>query len=145
MRKSFLRSMAQLLVGCLLFAQLAVAAYVCPGSFSMQRNMSLARSTEIGADKGSINVAGQSPTHCGDMAMNMLDPQNPHLCAEHCKFGQQSDQAFTLEVPIAMLLALYFVLPESVLKGRLGPTAAPSSTLIVASPPHAILHCCFRI
>ncbi len=75
-----------------------------------------------------------------------MDSQNANLCAEHCKFGQQSDQASTLTVPAALLMALY-VAPQvstAPLAG-LRPAAATPSALVAASPPHTILHCCFRI
>ena len=82
-----------------------------------------------------------------DMTMGPLDPQNANLCAEHCKFGQQSDQASTLTVPAALLMALY-VAPQvstALLAGLRRPAAATPSALVAASPPHTVLHCCFRI
>lgn len=145
MRKGFLRSVAQLLIGCLLFAQLAVAAYACPSVPSMGVQMSMAGSTEVDAGKASMDIASQSMSNCEDMAMGVLDPQNANLCAEHCKFGQQSDQASTLTVPAAMLLALYFAPLEPAPKAGLRPAAATPSALVATSPPHTILHCCFRI
>lgn len=145
MRKGFLRSVAQLLIGCLLFAQLAVAAYACPGAVSMGAQMSMTGSTEADAGKVSMDVASQSMSNCEDMVMEALDPQNANLCAEHCKFGQQSDQASTLTVPAAILLALYFAPLEPAPKASLRPAAATPSALVATSPPHTILHCCFRI
>lgn len=132
MRKGFLRSVAQLLIGCLLFAQLAVAAYACPGSVPMGAPVSM-------------DVANQSMSDSEDMVMGALDPQNANLCAEHCKFGQQSDQASTLTVPAAILLALYFAPLEPAPKANLHPATATPSALVATSPPHTILHCCFRI
>jgi hypothetical protein len=79
--------------------------------------------------------------------MGPLDPQNANLCAEHCKFGQQSDQASTLTVPAALLMALY-VAPQvstALLAGLRRPAAATPSALVAASPPHTVLRCCFRI
>jgi hypothetical protein len=145
MRKGFLRSVAQLLIGCLLFSQLAVAAYACPDAVSRGVQISMAGSAEADISKVSMDVASQSMSNCEDMAMGALDPQNANLCAEHCKFGQQSDQASTLTVPAAILLALYFapLVPAPV--ARLRPAAATPSALVATSPPHTILHCCFRI
>ena len=145
MRKGFLRSVAQLLIGCLLFAQLAVAAYACPSVPSMGVQISMAGSNEVDAGKVSMDVASQRMSNCEDMAMGAQDPQNPNLCAEHCKFGQQSDQASTQTVPAAMLLALYFAPLEPAPKAGLRPAAVTPSALVAASPPHTILHCCFRI
>jgi hypothetical protein len=118
---------AQLLIGCLLFAQLAVAAYACPSVPSMG---------------GQIPMVG---SNCEDMAMRALDPQNANLCAEHCKFGQQSDQTSTLTVPAVVLMALYFTPLVPAPMAELRPAAGSQSALVTASPPHTILHCCFRI
>lgn len=88
-------------------------------------------------------------TPIGDMApgcpeMGQPDPDQPNLCVEHFRFGQQSDQTQTPTLP-AVLLAPLYVLPLSA--GPAGPprSAAASTRLLAASPPHAILHCCFRI
>lgn len=144
MRKGFLRSVAQVLIGCLLFAQLAVAAYACPGATAMEGPMSMVGAAEMDADKTSLAVLEPSVSNCEDMAMGRTDPPNANLCAEHCKLGQQSDQASTLTVPAALLMALYFAplvpAPAAVLR----PAAASPSALVAASPPHTILHCCFR-
>jgi hypothetical protein len=74
-----------------------------------------------------------------------MDPSAPSLCAEHCQFGQQSNQAPTLSVPVAMLTALYVAppLPEPTLASH--QAAAAPGALAAAGPPHAILHCTFRI
>jgi len=82
-------------------------------------------------------------TACAGMAG--MDPELTNLCAEHCRQGQQSDQAATLTVPAALLSALYTTppAPEPVVAPR--PAAAATSALAAASPPLAILHCCFRI
>lgn len=81
---------------------------------------------------------------CTGMAVTM-DPTSPNLCAEHCRYGQQSDQVPSLNVPVALLVALYarplvleVAAPPSVAAVR---TTAP----VAASPPHAILHCVYRI
>lgn len=145
MRKSFLLLVAQLLIGSLLFSQLAVAAYACPSAPSMGVQMSMAGPTETDAGKVSMDIASEFMSNCDDMAMGPLDPQNANLCAEHCKYGQQSDQASTLTVPVALLMALYLAPLAPAPTGGLRPAAATPSALLAASPPHAILHCCFRI
>ena len=145
MRKGFLRSVAQLLIGCLLFAQLAVAAYACPSVPSMGGQISMVGSAEIDAGKVAMEVASQPISNCEDMAMRALDPQNANLCAEHCKFGQQSDQTSTLTVPGVVLMALYFTPLVPAPMAELRPAAGSQSALVTASPPHTILHCCFRI
>lgn len=145
MGKRFLRLVTQVLVGSLLFAQMAIAAYACPSVPSMAGQMSMMGSPEADASNASVDSAGKSVPNCDDIAIGNIDPQNANLCAEHCKVGQQSDQASTLSVPAVLLMALYFapLVPAPV--AELPPVAATPSALVAASPPHTILHCCFRI
>ena len=74
-----------------------------------------------------------------------MDPESANLCAEHCKQGKQSDLAPTLTAPVAMLTALYATTPTQPGKAPPRPAAATLSALVAASPPHAVLHCVFRI
>ena len=129
MTRAFVRQVAAGLAGVLLCAQMAIAAYVCPG---------LAPAAPVAAPMA----------NCHDMNGAMgaaLDPGAPNLCAEHCKYGQQSDQAATLSVPAAVLALLYAapVVPAKAAPPR--PAAASISALVAASPPHAIAHCVYRI
>ena len=81
---------------------------------------------------------------CADM-VGATDTASGNLCAEHCKYGQQSDRASTLAVPAVLLSALYPMTPwapETAPPPH--PAAASLSALVAASPPHAILHCIFR-
>ena len=134
MTRHFLRSVCRVLIGAVLMAQLAVSAYACPGLVALQPAVESPVSTPM--------------ANCEDMsgAMNASDdPSFANLCAEHCRYGQQSDQAATLTVPAALLNALYVipVTAEPVVAPR--PAADATSALVAASPPRAILHCCFRI
>ena len=82
--------------------------------------------------------------NCEDMA-GPMDPDFANLCAEHCHHGQQSNQSATLTAPAALLNALYIapLASEPLFAPR--PAAAVANALVAASPPLAILHCCFRI
>ncbi len=147
MRKAFLRSVAQAVIGSLLFAQLAVAAYACPTLPSAGAQMSMQGSTDADSSKASMDGANKSGSNCDDMALGAMDPQNANLCAEHCKFGQQSDQTSILKAPAAPLMALYFapLSPTPTAAGLRSVAAPPATALLATSPPHTILHCCFRI
>lgn len=129
MTRSFLRVICRILIGAVLFMQLAVSAYACPGRSAAGTPM--ATTTPATMD-------------CDDMAGSM-DPSSANLCAEHCRQGHQSDQAATLTLPAALLTALYR-LPLAPEPPALSPRQAAEevSALAAASPPHAILHCCFR-
>ena len=134
MTRHFLRSVCRVLIGVVLLAQLAVSAYACPAQAAMQPAVE--------------SPAVRPMANCEDMAGAMnasADPSFANLCAAHCHYGQQSDQAATLTVPAPLLNALYVtpVTPEPVVALR--PAAGATSALVSASPPRAILHCCFRI
>jgi hypothetical protein len=91
-----------------------------------------------------VGVPMAQASNCDDM-VGAMDPSSPNLCAEHCKVGQQSDKAPTLNAPPVVLTALYAtpLVPETAPPPR--PAVATLSALVAASPPHAILHCVYRI
>jgi hypothetical protein len=146
-KRSWVRTVARGLVGVVVMAQLAIAAYACPAlSAATAANAQMPAPSAL-ADEPSDTRAGMpmvGGANCDDMT-GSIDPLSPNLCAEHCKVGQQSDLAQTLSVPAAVLTPLYAtpLLPETVPPQR--PAAATMSALVAASPPHAILHCVFRI
>lgn len=148
MSRTFKRWVCRALIGLLVFMQLAVAAYACP---SLSPSSSHFQQEQIAGENGVQSMAGMAIADsengivdCDQMA-DGLDKNAPNLCAEHCRYGQQSDQTSTLTVPAALLMALYFAPLVPNLTAELRPAAATPSALIAASPPHAILHCCFRI
>tara|TARA_B100001105_G_scaffold253689_1_gene247760 strand:+ start:6317 stop:6760 length:444 start_codon:yes stop_codon:yes gene_type:complete len=147
MTRNFARRVARWLIGVVLLAQMSIAAYACPGiSSALQAGR---QATAIGmpmaepTDAAALRVAAQEPA-CDDMA-GAMDPTSANLCAEHCKYGQQSDHASTVNVPATALVALYSTpaVPEPVPLPQ--PALASMSALVAACPPHAILHCVYRI
>lgn len=146
MPRQILRSICKLLVGVLLFAQLAVSAYACPG-FAMLATASAsaqAGDNSSGASDSNAAVANQAMTPCQEMAGTM-DPSFANLCAEHCHQGQQSDHATTLALPAVLLTALYLMPAATEPPVAQRPPAQTLSALAEATAPLAILHCCFRI
>lgn len=108
----------------LLFAQWSVASYSCPSSAPQQMEM----------------------TDCAGMMMSQLDEAAPNLCAEHCSYGEQSDQPRTPAVPAVSLVSLYPVpLTPALAEPIWGDIASSSLLTARPPPPHTILHCCFRI
>ena len=135
MTRSFLRSVCRMLVGVVLLAQMSIAAYACP---------MLSKAPGGGSATASSTVGDMAGMNCEGIAA-ALDPALPNLCAAHCHDGQQSDQSSTLTVP-AVMLALRHpapLAPEPL--GAASPASAALGALAAAFPPHAILHCCFRI
>jgi len=148
MTRRFLRAICRALVGVLLFAQLAVSAYTCP-ALSSEATSAMPTPSTAARDGDSSDAAmaatDRQSADCDGMAAGTMDPDLANLCAEHCHHGQQSDQAATLTVPAALLTALYLAPLAAQPKIRPRLAADATSALVAASPPHAILHCCFRI
>lgn len=146
MTRNLLRRIARLLIGVVLLAQMTISAYACPGlatDAATKAAMSGDATVGDGAGEASASPAQQMP-NCEDM-MGSMDPSFANLCAEHCHHGQQSDHAATLTVPAVVLNALYLapLAPEPIVALR--QSADRASALAAASPPLAVLHCCFRI
>ncbi|MCW5660061.1 MAG: hypothetical protein KIT60_20355 [Burkholderiaceae bacterium] len=133
-----MRTVARGLIGVLFTVQMAVAAHVCPTSLRLHSQADLQdESSEAHAPAAMADAAS---CHAGAP----LDPDAPNLCAEHCKYGQQIDVSKP-SVPAAVLAALYLTppVPETAVRPR--PAPATISALVAAAPPHAILHCVYRI
>ena len=126
-----LRSLAAFLalVG-VLFSQLALATYACPGA----QEMALAA------------VAVEASKAAPDCGEGMAE-SNPALCAAHCQQADQSrDKPATPAVPaitwVAILpgLAVLMAAPDAVPTGE-----QPSLLARVTAPSLAVRHCCFRV
>ncbi|CAN7776946.1 hypothetical protein LJR290_007857 [Variovorax sp. LjRoot290] len=146
MKRRWLHRVGRALIGVLLFAQMAIAAYACPGllpgtSTEMQMLSGNAATLEV-SNTAMSTAASQATSPCADMA-GATDP-SPNLCAEHCRYGQQSDHAPTLTVPVVLLTTLFITPYATDVAMRPRPAAAASSALASVDPPHAILHCCLR-
>ncbi len=145
MTRHFPKRVCRAVIGVVFFAQLAVSAYACPGlARAVDMQVGATAVADANSNDDTSATADSQPMDCASMA-GPMDPEFANLCAEHCRHGQQSDQAGTLTVPTVLLTALYFtpLAPEPVVAPR--PAADTTSALAVASPPLAILHCCFRI
>lgn len=122
----------RVLVGVFLFAQLAVSGYACP-DFAQPAS----------------RMAGMQAVETGAMAAgcDQIDQKAPNLCAEHCKVGQQSHDTAPLPVVMAPALSLLYVLPGDAraIEAAAAPHASSDPLLVATPPPHAILHCVFRI
>lgn len=135
------RFIARLLVGVLLFAQFAVAAYACPGGAGAM----MAGAADAGAamTMADASMAGPASEKAGHGAM---DPVQPNLCAAHCQSGQQNAGAKAVpDLPAAAPASLYSLVPVILPVSLQRTVAATADPPPMADPPHAILHCCFRI
>ncbi len=147
MKRSLLRAIARGLVGAVLAAQMAISAYACP-ALSLRPAAHLAL-PDAGVATGESETAKTNlpmvqPSNCEAM-MGGLDASSPNLCAEHCKYGQQTDHVPTLNAPAFVLTAWYVMPLVPMLAPPPRPAAATLRALAAVDPPHAILHCVHRI
>lgn len=151
---SLRRPVIRLMIGVLLFAQMAIAAYACPNlpkamlaGASMHAQVQEVmptdadHSTQASPAMGAANAAQSMPVDC-----DQVDLEAPNLCAEYCKQGQQStDHTPSPTIAPALLTALYSVTLSTATPTAEAAYYAPGLLLQAAGPPHAIEHCCLRI
>jgi hypothetical protein len=121
------------LIASLLFLQLASSAYAC------------AMST---AGAAAASMAGMPCAELmGRDGMAAMDPDQPGLCLEHCKGGSPTLEpgSATGVVPPTTALPFVAAAPAELAGMVNGWRARARSHGGAPPPPHAILHCCFRI
>ena len=144
--RSLTSQICRALIGVLLFAQLAVAAYACPGlaATSVSKAMSGAMTLPVAAQDQSM---GSDKAVSGCDQMGRMDSAAPNLCLEHCRAGHQSSDTAPAPVVFAATPALLYVLPTGLepVAGSSPSLPATDALLASAPPPHAVLHCVLRI
>ncbi|CAN5475296.1 hypothetical protein BH10PSE16_BH10PSE16_05200 [soil metagenome] len=114
----------------LLFMQLAVAGYACPGSESKI------------AEAAAMAEAGMP---CAESMSLTMDDQQPNLCHAHCQAGQQSADKYQSPAPIPLgALPANFSLQVALPVFSEAPLQAPHLKRTTA-PPVSIRNCCFRL
>ncbi len=139
--RSWRKALAAALAAVVLLAQLALAAYACPAGLPGPAGP-VAAPTGLQAVAMVADLAAPNP--CSGMS-GAMDLDLPNLCAEHCKYGQQSDQAGSLTLPLAAWVALYTTAPPQAPAPLPGRIDAARLAQGAAPPPHAVLHCVYRI
>jgi hypothetical protein len=105
---------------CLLFTQLAVAAYACPALDAAPAAMA---------------------TPCSN-----LDMQQPGLCKAHCEAGQQTVDAYSpVHISPFVAAALAVVVPELPEAAPLATGHDSNCLSHSTAPPLSIRNCCFRL
>lgn len=117
-------------VANLLFAQLALAAYTCPG---------------LGLRMAEVAAMAEAGMPCAESMGMSRDEEQPNLCQAYCQAEQQT--ADTWQLPI--LASLSCPGPDY-LSSRILPTPpdAPLQAPLLkrtTAPPLTIRNCCFRI
>lgn len=128
--RTLLRCLSGWLITMILFAQVAVAAYVCP--------------------QAQLNTSAHAAMPCADTAAMAATPDvdQPLLCHQHCQpdpSQQATDPGVTAAT--AMVALLLFVLsPTAVIQvGGFTWLTRLRRRDRAPPPPHCILHCCHRI
>ena len=114
----------------LLFMQLAVAGYTCPGV--QQKEAEAATMAEVKAP-------------CAEFMPISMDDDQPNLCQAHCQAGHQTAEKYEPPAPLDLsaIPIRFFLL-----------NMAPVMTDVPLQPPHlkrttappfSIRYCCFRI
>jgi hypothetical protein len=141
MSHSFVRGLVRWVVVALLLGQLAVASYACPALRAIPADAGQRSAVDVACEMEAEDALVLADSGA---PIDTLDADSPNLCAEHCKYGQQSDQTSSVNVPVAVPLAPFENNPPRLVESRLRPTATAVSALVSACPPHAILHCVRR-
>lgn len=114
----------------LLFMQLAVAGYACPGN---------------GAKAAEISAMTQAGMPCAESMVMNMDSAQPNLCHAHCQVGQQSADKYQTPSPPAIdTLPADLTLQIAIPLFALAPLQPPHLQRTTA-PPLAIRNCCFRL
>ena len=146
------RLISTVFIAAILFAQFTIAAHACPVMMLPSGQAGPVAAGDAASDSlpgGAsavldVNEALVDSAPCSHMtSSNELGSSN--LCAEHCNYGQQSDQNQTLTVPALAMISLYLVQPPPDSMLPAWRASASTDPHLVASPPHSILHCCFLI
>ena len=114
----------------LLFMQLAVAGYICPGAASKM------------AEAAAMADAGMP---CAESMAIHMDDEQPGLCHAHCQ-GEQASADKHESPPPAPIGALLpdFTIPVIIKAFSEAPLQAPHLQRTTA-PPISIRNCCFRL
>ena len=114
----------------LLFMQLAVAGYVCPG---------------IGPKVAEAVAMTEAGMPCAEsMAMNMDDEQ-PNLCQAHCQADSQSSDTYQLPLLVAVDTLPSAPTLQVVMPLLYAMSLLPPHLRRTTAPPLAIRNCCFRL
>ena len=118
---------ALLALVAVLFSQLAVSAFACPGMDGMAQ----------------VAAAAEETPPCHEQP----SPQEPTpLCQAHCQQGDQSSDVRGASLPVFAMVGLPAAL-SSRLEVRAAPILEAQLSLLErpTGPPLAVRHCCFRI
>lgn len=130
------RSVAALFVlASMLFMQLAIAGYACPGLEMANPSLSASENSSM------------ESTHQGMRACHEMDKVQPNLCHAHAQAGTQSLDKPELPLVQPFIAGTLTAVFREIEIAVVGLTAQPNTLLLTrtTAPPLSIQHCCFRI
>jgi hypothetical protein len=135
MTRTIQRAVARMLVAFFLFAQMIVAAHACQ------------LMPAYGADAGAASYMTLASNSSADMpaGCNKTKVDSANLCAAHCQAGHQNTDAAQIPAVPGGVLTVSYVMPPASAASNLAYYSTPAEAVTAATPPLAILHCCFRI
>ncbi len=114
----------------LLFMQLAVAGYVCPGAVSKIAE---------------VTAMAEAGMPCAESMTLSMDDQQPNLCRAHCQSDQQSADTHHVPTPVTLgAIPADFSLQVAPPAFSEAPLQA-SHLRRTTAPPVTIRNCCFRL
>lgn len=131
-RRTFKRLIARICLGTLLFMQLAVAAYACPGLLGMAPEQHIARPAGMAEDA--------AMSHCANQ-----DQDNLNLCRQYFHAGDQSDDTGRLTVSPVVTAALLITVSPAAPSVASGVIVLPAVLQRTTAPPPRVRFGVFRI
>ncbi len=116
----------------LLFMQLAMAGYACPGSVS-----------KADADQTAAMAAAGMP--CAETMTISMDGDQPSLCAAHCKADQQTADKYQAPSLASVDGPTRDYLPPRLILASLDPPFQAPLLARTTVKSVAVRHCCFRL
>ena len=140
--RAFSRFVARLMIGVMVFAQMALAAHACP--------VASGRTGDVAGGMTAMGANGAAaPSGIGDEGAADADATMPALqnqCTAHCQSGQQNADGKPAPSPAVAFLTIRYTLPALEHGGvSASQVEAANDPPLAVDPPHAVLHCCLRI
>lgn len=131
--KAVRRVTGLLLVGALIFSQLVVAVYACPGPAGSA------------APPTGASLAEEPDLLAVDACPMDTESDAASLCGEHCKYGHSASNAAKAPTVLPALAGAGYLLAPRLQNPSLSLAAFTSRPRPPAAAPHTILHCSFLI
>lgn len=137
------RIVCRVLVAAFVFAQMATAAHACVNAVNEV-------AAAVGLDPGSPLVLSPGPAAgmglCGMAGCESMGFAPSVVCDAHCQSEQSRvDMPQTVTVPAALVSSSYPLPTLYQVPAQQGWSIGFAHQAGSADPPHAILHCCFRL